>query len=203
MSHLKNHIATLLQEFDDVLHKSTDKLDSDAEYMRLTELRYLLRNVRELTDIQKFQSLSKSDQIAVGDEAQATGEICKTMTQRTGVDFESLSSRLREVEAAVVDIETYIETRIAITKKEGNAFIPRILRLAEKLRLSPVETDLYHLIIVAQVMYLHVLINPADIAEYASSWPRVRITNMCLTLWLKTTTFGVFMGTKDSHECQR
>lgn len=56
-------VELLLMDFSAVLNKETIPLDDNKEYMQLTELKFLLKNVRELTSIQLFQSFSRSDTI--------------------------------------------------------------------------------------------------------------------------------------------
>ena len=56
-------VELLLMDFSAVLNKGTVPLHDNKEYMQLTELKFLLKNVRELTAIQLFQSFSRSDTI--------------------------------------------------------------------------------------------------------------------------------------------
>ena len=56
-------VELLLMDFSAVLNKVNTPLHDNKEYMQLTELKFLLKNVRELTAIQLFQSFSRSDTI--------------------------------------------------------------------------------------------------------------------------------------------
>ena len=55
-------VEVILVDFSHVLNKEDSPL-TNKEYMQLTELKFLLKNIRELTAIQLFQSFSRSDTI--------------------------------------------------------------------------------------------------------------------------------------------
>lgn len=57
------YVELLLEDFSSVLVAENEPLTDNREYMRLTELKFLLKNIRELTSIQLFQSYSRSDTI--------------------------------------------------------------------------------------------------------------------------------------------
>jgi hypothetical protein len=72
------YVELLLEDFSSVLVAENEPLTDNREYMRLTELKFLLKNIRELTSIQLFQSYSRSDTITykpVTDAANLSGKI--------------------------------------------------------------------------------------------------------------------------------
>jgi hypothetical protein len=72
------YVELLLEDFSSVLDAENVPLTDNREYMRLTELKFLLKNIRELTSIQLFQSYSRSDTITykpVTDVANLSGKI--------------------------------------------------------------------------------------------------------------------------------
>jgi hypothetical protein len=71
------YVELLLEDFSSVLVAENEPLIDNREYMRLTELKFLLKNIRELTSIQLFQSYSRSDTITytpVTDAANLSGK---------------------------------------------------------------------------------------------------------------------------------
>lgn len=58
-------VELLLADFSAVLNRGNEPLVENREYMQLTELKFLIKNIRELTAIQLFQSYSRSDTITV------------------------------------------------------------------------------------------------------------------------------------------
>jgi activator of HSP90 ATPase len=57
------HIRRLVESFSCLHNSRLVPLTSDAEYMQLTELRFLVKNVRELSAIQMYSSYSKCDTV--------------------------------------------------------------------------------------------------------------------------------------------
>lgn len=66
------YVELLLEDFSAVLSSENEPLTDNREYMRLTELKFLLKNIRELTSIQLFQSYSRSDTITYRPVTDAT-----------------------------------------------------------------------------------------------------------------------------------
>ena len=58
-------VELLLADFSAVLNRENIPLIENREYMQLTELKFLIKNIRELTAIQLFQSYSRSDTITI------------------------------------------------------------------------------------------------------------------------------------------
>lgn len=58
-------VELLLADFSAVLNRENEPLIENREYMQLTELKFLIKNIRELTAIQLFQSYSRSDTITI------------------------------------------------------------------------------------------------------------------------------------------
>ena len=58
-------VELLLEDFSAVLNRGNEPLVENREYMQLTELKFLIKNIRELTAIQLFQSYSRSDTITI------------------------------------------------------------------------------------------------------------------------------------------
>lgn len=53
----EDYVRELLEDFADVFSANCGKLSGDASYMRLAELRFLLKNTRELCSIHLVRPL--------------------------------------------------------------------------------------------------------------------------------------------------
>lgn len=140
-------IQSLVHDFDGVLDRYDVPLCSDSEYMHLSELKFLVKNVRELSDMQLFGSYSKFDTVTVplSDLSSVSAK------QRSTADRASLQSFVREIDEFLSGLDATIKHRLNLAKTDSSCHIPRIIRLCEKLQLDSFETDLFHLIVVVQV----------------------------------------------------
>jgi hypothetical protein len=75
-------VEILMEDFKGVLGKNQECLCDDSEYMQLTELRFLLKNIRELIDVQLYQAYSRSDTINV--PVVESQQICGTVSSPKG-----------------------------------------------------------------------------------------------------------------------
>ena len=65
-------VGLLLADFSAVLSRGNEPLTENREYMQLTELKFLLKNIRELTAIQLFQSYSRSETVTCTESAESS-----------------------------------------------------------------------------------------------------------------------------------
>ena len=131
-------LVELLDDFKDVFAAdgSTRKLSGDLAYMRLTELRFLLKNARELAAIQLYQSYSRPDTCTADSDNKISV---------AAVDRKRLQSRLVRLDRLLSAIRSSITESFA-----GAELQPRILRLCRSYELTEAEVDLFHLIVVVQ-----------------------------------------------------
>ena len=80
---MQDFVQQLLADFADCYSsdRALEPLHDNAEYMRLTELRFLLKNVRELLDIQLYQAYSRSETISYDVVA---GGVARAAASRSG-----------------------------------------------------------------------------------------------------------------------
>lgn len=133
-------IELLLTDFSCVLNKSTTPLCSDNEYMQLMELKFLLKNIRELNNIQMLQSFSRSDTLTYNPKEEAkegvkggNGQINThvdfeirdegkqgqhqqhlTDLKRTTTDRLVLSKRRARLDAVILDLSAYVAQRLEL-----------------------------------------------------------------------------------------
>eukprot|EP01035_Chromulina_nebulosa_P008971 gene8971-12121_t len=122
---------------------------SDTEYMKITELIFVLKNCHVHGDIQLIQSYSKCDSVAILQSTADEKDSNIHSQKKTVVDRESMLQQLDEIEDVLKTISSYCAFRIEINKTAGIS-IPRIIRLCEKYRFSQGESDLFHLMTVSQ-----------------------------------------------------
>ena len=152
-------VKLLIAEYSDVWKpEHRDRLLRDnAEYMRLQELRFLLKNVRVLTSHQLYGAFWKGDNVTYpvamepstggrsssGGSGRGSGGKKKPVVddndnkgtdaiKRTCVDRKMMSQRLDRLDVLLHDISLYINERIALcpTMQE----LPRIIQLCRKYR---------------------------------------------------------------------
>ena len=131
-----SHVEFLLQDFQDVMGKDAEALENDAEYMRVTELKFLLANIRAQIDIQLFQGYSKTDTVTFDIDASAetrlkehkNGRAAKlsasddatqsdiVLRKRTSHDSELLSQRLGSLDEIILSLKAYVDKRLTITR---------------------------------------------------------------------------------------
>ena len=71
-------VELLLADFSAVLSRENEPLTENREYMQLTELKFLLKNIRELTAIQLFQSYSRSETVTCTESAESSNSTVRT-----------------------------------------------------------------------------------------------------------------------------
>jgi hypothetical protein len=116
------HIRRLVESFSSLLQTDrTVPLRSDVEYMRLTELRFLVKNVRELSAIQLYQSYSKCDTITA---TQLLGsadiplppsdpaEVKCTSSDAAGIDI-----KVRELDLFLTELCVLVNTRLNVARQ--------------------------------------------------------------------------------------
>ena len=87
-----------MEDFKGILGKNQECLCDDSEYMQLTELRFLLKNIRELIDVQLYQAYSRSDTINV--PVVESQQVCGTVASPKGNTRKASTSKGKAVAAA-------------------------------------------------------------------------------------------------------
>ena len=151
-------VKLLISEYGDVW-KEEDRilpLRNNTEYMRLQELRFLLKNIRVLSSHQLYGAFWKGDSVTypvvmdpstVGSSSNGgsgRGGKKKPTTEeednnngadiikRTSVDRKLMSQRLNKLDALLHDVSLYINERIALCLSMQE--LPRIVQLCRKYR---------------------------------------------------------------------
>jgi translation initiation factor 2B subunit (eIF-2B alpha/beta/delta family) len=79
-------------------------LNSDEEYMSLTELKFLLMNIHELLDQQLYQSYSRSDAMTV--------EVSSNTVNKNIIDRKNLIERKNDVLKKINEVLTHSLTHL-------------------------------------------------------------------------------------------
>lgn len=173
-------VELLLQDFNAVLSRENLPLFDNNEYMQLTELKFLLKNIKAITEIQLFQSFSRSDTLTYTPSlgVDPTGDVKRTSTDRL-----ILAQKRAKVDGIINELNRYVSNRLAqavIPPSEVNsvsvsttevpaaagsaesaerilpktalgiAKVPRILELCNRYQFSDSEKEIFHLMIVVQ-----------------------------------------------------
>lgn len=170
-------VELLLQDFNDVLSRENLPLFDNNEYMQLTELKFLLKNIKAITEIQLFQSFSRSDTLTYTPSlgVDPTGDVKRTSTDRL-----ILAQKRAKVDGIINELNSYVSNRLAqavIPPSEVNSVsvsttgvpaaaesaesilsrtalgipkVPRILELCNRYQFSDREKEIFHLMVVVQ-----------------------------------------------------
>ena len=126
MISLPKHIERLSASFEDILCKpSSVPLVDDEEYMRLTELRFVVKNVREQSAMQLYQSYSKSNMLTLGtssDSIKALTEVTDNIKQ-TIVDADDLGKKIDEIDSFLTKLNGLIADRLDCIDESANGNI--------------------------------------------------------------------------------
>jgi len=123
-------------DFRGDLDKPTKPLSDNGEYMRLLELRFLLKHVRESTSLQLFTAYSRGDMLAVTTADAGQGEVqgqqaaaaapaksksktgaapaSTTSVQRSRTDHQRLAARIQQLDDALARHDAYVSQRLAL-----------------------------------------------------------------------------------------
>ena len=148
-------IDELCSDFEDCLH-SEELLCLDDEYMRMHEILFLLKNVREVLDRQLYLSYGKASTVS--------SKVCSSLSTTKCVETPSSSSSTsftREDRAMLIDSRKYVEIKIRAVRnaierrlhKVANSdtpWVPRAIRLCKRYQMTEKEMCLYHLMTVVQ-----------------------------------------------------
>mmetsp|Transcript_10019 Transcript_10019/g.15147 ORF Transcript_10019/g.15147 Transcript_10019/m.15147 type:complete len:1253 (+) Transcript_10019:82-3840(+) len=132
----------LLKDYGHVLH-AQEPFTSNTDYMKLIELQFLLKNVRELTANKLYQAFTLSGSVMKEGDTES-------IVQHKHVNCKELAQRKDKLDALIAKVADVISTRLKPANSSSNAFMPRILKLCEAYRLTPAETTLMHLMVVVQ-----------------------------------------------------
>jgi hypothetical protein len=170
-------VELLLQDFNTVLSRENLPLFDNNEYMQLTELKFLLKNIKAITEIQLFQSFSRSDTLTYTPSlgVDSTGDVKRTSTDRL-----ILAQKRAKMDGIINELNRYVSNRLAqavIPPSEVNsvsvsttevpaaaesaerilprteleiAKVPRILELCNRYQFSDSEKEIFHLMVVVQ-----------------------------------------------------
>jgi hypothetical protein len=149
------YVELLLHDFHDVLNKDEIQLTNDAEYMRLTELKFLLKNIRELIDIQLYQAYSRSETVTYDVPKDSDNiDVKQINAKRSVTDRKRLFHRRKSIDIILTDLKDYILNRLKINNDINNDSVlktpPRIIQLCDKYMFSTSESDILHLMVVVQ-----------------------------------------------------
>jgi hypothetical protein len=171
-------VELLLQDFITVLSRENLPLFDNHEYMQLTELKFLLKNIRAITEIQLFQSFSRSDTLTY---TPSLGVDPSRDVKRTSTDRLILAQRRAKLDGIIKELNRYVSNRLAlaiippaevkavsistteISPPEAEsagivlmktapevAKLPRILELCNRYQFSDSEKEIFHLMVVVQ-----------------------------------------------------
>lgn len=148
-------VELLLHDFNDVLNKDEIQLTNDAEYMRLTELKFLLKNIRELIDIQLYQAYSRSETVTYDVPNDSVNiDVKQINAKRSVTDRKRLFHRRKSIDGILTNLKDYISKRLSITNDINDGSVitnsPRIIQLCDKYMFNTSESDILHLMIVVQ-----------------------------------------------------
>eukprot|EP01039_Chlorochromonas_danica_P002363 gene2363-2594_t len=122
------------------LKSSTEPLQENTEYMELTELKFILKNLRELCQIQLFQNFSKAGTITKKEDI---------LIKSISLDQNKLCEEMEALSQAWQSLITYISSRLEATANAKLSY-PRIVNLCMQYQFSSREVDLFHLMVVVQ-----------------------------------------------------
>lgn len=174
--------AALLADFSDVFvdGASPRRLVGDGDYMRLTELRFLLKNARELSAIQLYQSYSRPD---------TRTEDSESKTSIAAVDRRRLQTRIAMLDRLISDI------RASVVDNFGSTDLPpRMLRLCQSYEFSEREVDLFQLIVVVQGSQNNHILNALIDEDYLR-----RITGFQRVCGLAEVDVEIFCDAERQH----
>eukprot|EP01038_Epipyxis_sp_PR26KG_P008133 gene8133-11011_t len=139
-------LESLLNNYGSFLKNEYLPFLDNAEYMKLTELRLLVKNIREISDSQLFQTYSKVDSIA---STTFTNDANNTMIRRTmHFDRTQLIQQIAEADKLLLQLNDYINNKLELSR--NNNSVPRIVQLCEKYKFSKGESEIFHLMTVIQ-----------------------------------------------------
>lgn len=110
-------VELLLQDFASVLSRDNQPLFENTEYMQLTELKFLLKNIRAITEIQLFQSFSRSDTLTYTPSLSLETESKLNITsdaKRTSTDRLILAQRRAKLDAILAELNRYVCNRLEL-----------------------------------------------------------------------------------------
>jgi len=147
----------LLSNYNGALTKENEPLSDSGEYMQLVELHFLVKNIRELTDIQLYQTLSKADTLTFKTDdsnLQYSDFVVHNhppsgLSQKTLVDREQLTAQINRCDKFLSSLDNYISSRTSLAEQAGMK-IPRVLRLSRKYGFSKCEERIFLLMTVMQ-----------------------------------------------------
>lgn len=179
-----SHVEELLEEFKDALSGEVASTENvDARYMRLTELRFLLKNLRELTSIQLYQSYSRPE-TRTNDETTGGSTVAFVDRKRLHSQIAALDKHLADVRARAL---------LGFLHDDA-AVIPRIVRLCRIYEFTEAEADLFHLIVVVQGSQCGHVLNALIEEDYLR-----RITGFQRVCGLSEVDIEVFCDAERQH----
>jgi hypothetical protein len=126
------NVKSIAETYKDVLEPSIAHATfTDASYMRVMEVKFLLRNVREILDYNLYAAFSRQDTLSAKDGA-------------TVADLEGSAAKKALLDEALAALDALVAARLT------RGYVPRIVRLTDAYRLTATETTLFHLMVVAQ-----------------------------------------------------
>lgn len=134
-------------------------LNSDEEYMSLTELKFLLMNIHELLDQQLYQSYSRSDAMTVEEKTEKSEKKSSNTVNKNIIDRKNLIERKNDVLKKINELKAFCLARVEATKVDAVKVLPRIIRLCEKYQFNESETDIFHLMVTVQGSVNHHVLN--------------------------------------------
>ena len=143
-------IDALCGDFADVISGAALELalTSDAMYMRMNEIKFLLKNIRELLDRHLYSSFSRAETLTVTKGQDSHSELSQTSSRSE--DRQNLLERQAYVEKKLEEVKDAIQCRLVKSTLLEKPWVPRVMRLCSKYKMSEKETDLFHLMTVVQ-----------------------------------------------------
>ena len=138
-------VELLLADFSVVLSRENEPLTENREYMQLTELKFLLKNIRELTAIQLFQSYSRSETITCTESAESSNSTVRTSNvKKSKVSAGRVSGNTDEAVEGFRAVGTASNTKENEEKSSGikRASTDRRLLFNNRAKLDAILSDL-------------------------------------------------------------
>lgn len=137
------YLSTILNEFhNDLIKSPEDVIESDAEWFRYTELKFLVSALKQTAFMELAHSSTKPDDQST--TVTGVAKVSKCIKDRV-----ELTTRWNFMEKLLSHVIWLGQSRLETTKKAQRK-LPRVFRLAEYYKLSAAETELFQLLVVYQ-----------------------------------------------------